>query len=322
MNHLSRAQILLLVAVIGIGIAILYVADEPEEKPIDVDSVRGRIQVSIETQGPEKAYLLFKESIAMEDPDTQHNTTHILGESLYDVVGRSGLSVCDTSFNFGCYHGFFTRAVVREGLSIVSSLDEVCQSSSAPSICQHGLGHGILEYLGYSKLTEALETCTRTYQPDPLAGCTSGVFMEYNVPLVVEGEQYSVVARPLVNEDEPYSPCTEIAAEFQQSCYHELPQWWNQVFEGDFARMGVACDTSKYEEICFSGVGNIAGSNGDYSVEKTIAICDTMPSSSGRSLCLVSAGGAFVSNIGDRDGARGLCNALPVSEQETCLSSI
>lgn len=286
--------------------------------------LRDEIRKSIQEFGPTVAYADFKRFVQQKDLDAQHNAAHIFGESLYETHEREGVATCDSELNFGCYHGFFTAAVKTEGLAIVTALDDVCQSSLVPSACQHGLGHGILEYLGHKKLTEALLVCGQTTQPDPIAGCTSGVFMEYNVPLIIEGDTYSTAARPLGNPEQPYGPCMDVDEVYRTSCFHELPQWWHQVYNGSYERMGELCDAvsdPKQRRSCFAGVGNITGNVANYDVNEAIQLCMKVPKR-GRDTCLISAAWSFTIGVESIKDVSGMCEAVSESLRETCIHSL
>jgi hypothetical protein len=267
----------------------------------------------------------MKASVLSKTHDEQHNAAHLFGESLYATNGVDGIRTCDTDFNFGCYHGFFTQAVSGEGLSLVSALDAACQTSERPSACQHGIGHGIMEYVGHSNLPRALEACSLTHQPDPIAGCTSGVFMDYNIRLIVEGNTFSVSTRPLGDPELPFAPCTEVKDKFKKSCYHELPQWWYQVYAGNVKRIGELCErieNQTYRAICFSGVGNIVGSVANYETAHVKELCALMPTHAVSS-CISNAAWSFSANIDSKDDARELCeNVISEEERDDCLKHI
>lgn len=290
---------------------------------VSASVVRGEMMDTLRSEGASMAYERFKKKYRNAEFDLQHNAAHIFGESAHEVLGIDGVRVCDSEFNFGCYHGFFTRAVSSDGLSVVKTLDEACVAAVQPSACRHGIGHGILEYLGHTRLTDALAACKETTQPDPLAGCTSGVFMEYNVPLAVnDAGVFSLQTRPLLNPEEPYHPCTEVSAEFRLSCYHELPQWWMQVYRADFKAMGAYCVASAEKELsdaCLAGLGNIVASFAKYEAEQSTALCRLMPDEASRRICTVNAAWSFGTDVDSQEKALALCASLPTEDREECL---
>ena len=71
---------------------------------------------AIKEVGAEEAYKRFIES-ASKDRVSAHQQAHAFGEALYNQLGIDGLKVCDSSFEFGCYHSFFGTAVEKEGIT-------------------------------------------------------------------------------------------------------------------------------------------------------------------------------------------------------------
>lgn len=251
-------------------------------------------QSRIDTVGSEQAYEEYKEEYTPRSFKIQHITAHLIGELLYENEGIKGLVICDEAFAFGCYHSFFGRAISENGVGIVSELDRACleKYGAIGTGCQHGIGHGILEYMGHNKLVAALETCEMTTQANPLFGCTSGVFMEYNIPVIIsEKEIYADIREPV--KGNLYAPCNTIAPErFKRSCYFELVEWWSHVLNKDFQEIGRMCERvpgESYREGCYLNIGNIGVSSNDYNLENIINICKKMPHSEGKTLCRIGA---------------------------------
>lgn len=297
------------------------------QKPKDsVSSTRANIDALIKRQGPSQAYADMKKIYASYTPDEQHALSHIFGEELYSTEGLEGVRICDSMYNFGCYHGFLTKAVGERGVSVVPILDKECMKEmSEASSCQHGLGHGLMEFYGKNHLTDALNACAMsTTQPDPVAGCTSGVFMEYNVPLSETGVKGIRTSQPRsLDTKNVYAPCDTVPLQFRESCYHQLPQWWYQVLERDIARMGVLCRAiiiPVLQDRCIQGIGNIAASSADYDVLKTKELCDTLPDQKARYTCIVVASWTFKTNLNDSDKAHALCELLPENVRSKCPS--
>lgn len=283
----------------------------------------GAFVALIRAKGGAVAYRSFVDTYATKQLDVQHNAAHIFGQALFEVEGVRGVANCTQEFNFGCYHGFMSRAIALEGLSVVEKLDRVCSSDTmAPLACQHGIGHGIMEFMGHTKLLKALEACALTHQQDPIAGCTSGVFMEYNVPLVVrESGALSVEARPLTDSNNPFDVCLTIPSQYQLSCYHELPQWWGQVFTTDMGVMGRECSLVTEESLrsaCFAGIANIIPSQAGYRAQTIVTMCTTMPSKSLQQKCLIEASWGLVKNFNLVQEADEVCRHVPEALQYRC----
>ncbi|KND48245.1 MAG: hypothetical protein AB199_04425 [Parcubacteria bacterium C7867-004] len=288
----------------------------------DISQARAGMERTIALHGAKRSYAAFKKAFQGISFNQQHTAAHLFGESMYDKAGMKAVGVCDADFNFGCYHGFLTRAISTEGLAIIEKLDSACKESDVVSACQHGLGHGILEYLGHEKLTDALVACKQTDQPDPIAGCTSGVFMEYNVPLVVgEDGQWSTDARVFDAKEGDYAPCPLLAPEYRQGCYYALPQWWKQVRGDDFALLGTLCTgipDGREENACILGTGSLAAPSANYQVSGIIELCGKMPNDDIRSRCLVSAAGALNATTHSKEDIRFVCDEVNAEHRSDC----
>lgn len=209
----------------------------------------------ITRKGPADAYREFVEKNNVKNPQLQHFSAHVIGEVLYRQTGIDGIAFCGSEFSFGCYHGFATLAIAEGGEDALKELDAACEKTFGPlSGCQHGLGHGVLEYVGYQHLDNALSMCrSSVYQPVPLLGCTSGVFMEYLTPLAGIAEGLEPEARDF-NPGDPYAPCPSVQEVYRASCYFELGQWLRQTKDLDYGAVcgGLSETDRKY---CFLGLG-------------------------------------------------------------------
>jgi hypothetical protein len=242
-----------------------------------------------ETLGIEKAYQSFISDYADKEFSIQHPAMHEVGRALYQVAGLPGFGVCDASFAFGCYHSFLAQAIAENGLSIVPDLAEACRKkygAGNETGCTHGIGHGVVEYLGSNNLAEALELCSKTGQTNPLFGCTSGAFMEYNQPTTFEGGvAYSNLRKP---GDDLLAPCDSLSTEdWRSSCFFEIPLWWKGTIKDD-VKIGNLClkaEGARERESCFMGWGTIVAENSSYSVEKAGSICGLIKDVKGASEC-------------------------------------
>ncbi len=322
MNAMTKQELLWAAASVLLILCLFVVGHKPAPSaPLSIPELREGIDVSIHTLGPERAYSAFKKEYQGEDANTLHTYAHLFGEELYAIGGLSGVAACDSDFSFGCFHGFFTKAVAAEGLDVVPRLDDACRDTSAERHlpCQHGIGHGILEYVGHASAIPALEACRRIPNLDPIGGCASGVFMEYNVPAVLtEDGMFEVEPRPL-DSAAPYDLCPSLSQDFQRSCFHELPQWWEEVYGMDFERLGQLCSVIPDEEnryACVSGLGSVIAITTVFDVSKTAAACDALSDSV--AACRVSAAWAVHNNNGNQEGARVLCEPLTFEEKQLC----
>ncbi len=270
---------------------------------------------SIKRDGPDRAYAQLKSQYAQEPHGKRHEMTHLFGEVLFQTLGVNGIGTCDAENEFGCYHGFLSKAVRAEGIGIIHDLDLACIKNSGPRehACQHGIGHGILEYLGRDRLVEALDLCAELSWKEDIGGCGGGVFMEYNLPTVLTADGVETGVRPQVGNN-IYEPCDSIPSQYRMNCLFTIVQWWGRQFDHDFTTLGTLClRLPKPQEIttCFEGIGQIAAPTNNYNVEKTIAACARMPTTEGVYLCRKQASWSTWSSMPDRENAARICDGLP-----------
>lgn len=290
----------------------------------DLAGERERLSRRFDEVGGVRMYVELKGKYGASSFDVQHTIAHVFGEMLYEKMGIEGVSVCDGSFAFGCYHSFFGKAISEKGMAVVRDLDQACIRKNGPlgTGCQHGIGHGLLEYTGPGGLVKALNGCALTTQVKELFGCTSGIFMEYNLPALVSGVSSSMQLREF-DAVKPYDPCnTLIPNRFRKSCYYELAQWWDKVFHGDYKKIGMLCagvDSTQYREVCFIGLGNMAAPSKQYNVAQTIEICKQMPDQESETLCRAGASWSFFAAPEKRALAATVCEGIEPQRQNYCI---
>ena len=279
----------------------------------------------IEKTGAPEAYKEFKRVLFSEDFNRRHLLSHLFGEILYEKTGLGGISICDNELgDFGCYHGFVLTAISLRGISAADDLNKFCSSKHKEKYlrpeCQHGLGHGILEYLGRDKLTDALNVCAN-FSGDHI-GCLMGVFMEYNVTTNIKPDDVVNLTRKLKPED-PYAPCNAVRDDFREACWRVLPQWWDVVLEKDYRKMGLLCeqvDGNEGRNACFRGIGNVAAHSSNFNPEETIKKCQAMPKSTEKIFCRSVTFQEFYSLPEYRKLAPILCQGLEKDKQGACIT--
>lgn len=306
--------IFLMIILIG-GFFIIYKSGNSFSLTKNRGLISGDLSRRIGEIGAEKAYQEFKKKYADKAFGVQHQAAHDAGRTLYDKVGTSGFSICDSSFAFGCYHALLGRAIADRGVGIIPDLASACRLryGSNDTGCKHGIGHGIMEFLGRKKLLQALELCKETGQTHPLFGCTSGVFMEYNNATIFRGGQAYPDIRP-VNFKNLHEPCDSLISEdFRSSCYFEIGLWWKTVLGNDYSRVGNLCvevDGSKERESCFRGWGTVVAENIDYNPSRAREVCNFIKDKFGAANCIAGAAMRFNSDGKHMDEGRELCEII------------
>jgi hypothetical protein len=195
-------------------------------------------------------------------------------------------------------------------MQLADACRENLKSDSLAASCEHGIGHGVLEYFGHENLVRALEGC-RKIAKNPQSGCYKGVFMEYNVPSVLEGGKNNRIR--YFDESNPFDPCYLLENEFRYACYFQLPQWWEKVMNEDYGRIGVLCNEvsdAELKDACYKGVGNVAAPSSEYNVAETLKKCKSITHKRGEVLCRIIAARGFLALEEHRSKAENLCLGL------------
>lgn len=275
----------------------------------------------IQTLGGRRAYELLQQEFDATNHGKRHNMAHLFGELLYKVEGLDGITVCDTRYEYGCYHGFLTRAIIQEGIDVIYELDKICVDTFGAQnhTCQHGMGHGVLLAVGRDKLAEALDICmTLTWQGET-GGCRGGVFMEYDLPFMEGNDGFYTSVRPM--GDDPFEPCFSLPLQHKFGCLVTHGQWWDAVYEHDFAYMGTLCNQLTDQEerdYCFEGVGQIIAPGSNYDPENMRTLCQLMPDEKTRMDCIVKAAWSTTSNEKVRPLSLEVCDGLPEEYASKC----
>lgn len=315
--------VLLLAILIFFRTWIISLDVQTDEGKTEIHLLKEATMKQIELLGAEEAYQVFKETVPVRGI-SDHTQAHVFGEALYEIEGFRGVHVCDSAFAFGCYHSFFGIAIHEQGVGALSLFDEVCRSTygKAYEPCQHGIGHGVLAYTGYDALESALELC-EIVSSNPTGGCSSGVFMEYNFRTMGAVEGGDVMRD--VGED-IYAPCNSLSEEYQQSCYLEQVQWWEELFDFDYEKLGGLCNAlpvgSLNFEACFHGIGNYLAAYAGLDPVHITSLCALMPDRDTVALCHEGASWLVRGDGSGIDEARRVCEKLPQPEEAFCSAKL
>ncbi len=324
--------------IIGIGLLViavvfgaLYAASSRSDSlsrvfaggDLSPGKLRGAFMATIQRDGPAETYTRLKVLLAGIDAPQQHSIAHIFGNVLYKTNGLSGLTVCDASFGFGCYHSFFGAAISEKGESIVTELDRICVSAYGPMGlgCPHGIGHGLGAYFGPDRIDEQLALCSTLSWKGKYLGCQGGVFMEYNTPTESQSDTATTSVRPF-DPDRPYGICQQIDDTFQPACFLELSGWWEQAMGRDYARIGALCrhvQGRNNRDSCFLGIGYAVAQSTWYDLQQTRDACAAAGDADEEMLCTAGAAWSFFANPAVRGQAADVCQRLANDMRADCV---
>lgn len=197
-GHFLRA-IAVLILLVGVFFASEYLFPQSELLP-EASTLAGtawdsdRYKSYFTNLAQEKG-ALYAFNVLGQAPLPPHIETHALGHAigyvLYEQQGPTGMRYCTHDFTNACAHSVLIQTFIENGAQALSDIANVCKeipggAASYPT-CFHGVGHGILAYLGYdyenavSRCTE-VEDAVRASDPNGASGisgqCVGGATME------------------------------------------------------------------------------------------------------------------------------------------------
>lgn len=280
----------------------------------------------LDKEGAEVTYRQFKAETSKVNYNHQHTLAHIFGNILFNKLGINAIKVCDDSFSDGCYHSVITRVIAADGVGIVPKIDEIClkKDTIAAVSCQHGIGHGLVVFLGYTKekFEKALQLCDTTKNLGLYPSCEIGAFMEYNTPIdSISGIARIDIARKL-DINNPDKLCQEIGNKYQKICNATISYWWYMVLRDDFKKIGSLCQgitNIGNRRICFYGIG-ITLATVSYNVSDIKTRCKLLIGDQSEALCLTGAAFGVKSALVNLQ-AESICEDLKDSLKKNCIEN-
>jgi hypothetical protein len=219
---------------------------------------------------------------------------HDVGYVFYDQKGIAGLPLCVHSIGDACIHALVTEEFLHEGTGALSKMSDFCMTFPKDSVtyanCFHGMGHGILAFLGYDygkAVPECLQVYDRVLSQDQSAiakdvwgECVGGLTME-----MFQGkhdpaawQKMKLVYTP---SSDPLAPCDAsfMPKEVLMSCYLYI--------NGRLASLAGA-----------SADGNFSR---DAVYAKALSYCAAVPDLDGRRACYGGVGVTFLFAVTDSD---------------------
>lgn len=243
-----------------------------------------------------------------------HDLAHFTGGLIFKAKGLLGLTICDTTFAFGCYHGFAETAFA-DSLKPLLEVAQACTTlgplNSGPwASCIHGIGHGVATYFDSADLEEALNACN---QISPGATyCHDGVLMEF-----------SFSAPPnFYRADNPLFPCTDLPVQYHNACGRNQPHVMQRRFNMNHVAIGSSCLSAPpaIAEACIDSLGFAAANESRGHAEAVLQQCGELPTPAARARCVGAGAGEliFQNFPGWQTAAPSACNTLPAEFKSAC----
>lgn len=247
-----------------------------------------------------------------------HDAAHFVGSLIYKDKGIDGLTICDASFAFGCFHGF-TEAAFVENLTPLVPVAAACetigpQMSGPWASCIHGIGHGVATFFNASDLTAALAECDKLEAASPY--CHDGVLMEFSLS----------APDSFYQQENPLFPCTKLSPRYQQACARNQPQVMQRRFHMDLPAIASACLTAPaaITDPCIDAIGFAIAHESQGNPHAILARCGQLPSLLTHAKCVTAGAGELVfQNFPNwQAAAPTACNMLPPDFQTPCHARV
>ena len=268
----------------------------------------------IRNVGALKGYEILKSYYVNNEPDA-HDFAHIIGQVAFEKQDIGGFKVCDSLYNYGCYHGFMQVYLTKYGISAVKNMENSCTALGnihAPS-CLHGIGHGLMMEANYD-LSRSLTNCEILLQ-NSKTYCVDGVFMERIVGSMLTENQ-----KIKTTEENILEPCRSIDKKYQRECWRNQVSVWFAYFGNDSTKVGAYCASlnNEYWEICFETIGliNVQNFGGNYDL--LYGQCQIV-NQDAASYCLIGEMKELLFEGKSTDVAYNLCNYTSIAQKQKCF---
>jgi hypothetical protein len=277
-----------------------------------LDSVSGKIGIIEIRDFIKKAY--------PNEPNSEHELTHKLGELAVKKEGIDGFGLCDSLLQFGCFHGAALAAVRINGNSpnLIRELLEACKKNSkAPGSCFHGLGHAIIMIKQYDLMASYRE-CENILTGNDSYWCQDGASMEN-----MSRSMAPAGLGKYGSEDDIYYPCNSIPKKYENVCVRNHVGYLYRMWGLDLVRAITFCKSSIFAEDtikeCIHILGSIIASDYVDNSENLIKKCQL--AGTYQNSCI---DGAVTSHSMARlfDHAGKLCDTLKAPDYDACHRKI
>lgn len=271
-------------------------------------------------KNPEETWKYLKRTFFVDGQviGNPHELAHIIGNEIYRQYGLEGITSCDRTFGFGCYHGVTEKMLLELGRDSVPEVERQCIEIFPPSKtrnytgCVHGMGHGLLTWEGLD-VRSALQDCDMLsieYRPF----CYDGVFMEYSF------------TAPDAYLKNPWQHCDSLPSKYHFNCARYQGPLFMQNFGRNFTLSGKLCfnaSSVKLRDTCIKSLGHYAAQRATGNLNKIEDICKLIEKDEGKYLCKIGASedAIFQQYKNWWELSSKLCAQLPQKWKNRCIDS-
>jgi hypothetical protein len=242
-------------------------------RSLDIGKMRKTLVRIIQVQPFSSVNRTLHRIYPVEGPDT-HSVGHILGEEAYKKYAEQAFGLCDTIFNYGCYHGVVDMAIRVHGPdeSLIKKLYESCERTMVDSgPCIHPLGHAATIIAQYNIL-RAFDICDEVYPDSKVAfSCWQGAMMEY-----INRASLAAPNEPYGDPNDLYYPCSTFHQKYMAACVSSHVSYVSLALAKDYKKILDYCHSYQDFEVqsrCIDAVGTLMGQEYFSKPELIIDIC-------------------------------------------------
>jgi plastocyanin len=272
---------------------------------------------------PQKAWKYVKQAFIVDGNvvSNAHTFAHLVGNEIYRTSGLAGITTCDDSFAYGCYHGVTEAMLLAVGMEQVPDIEKNCLStlknehSENYTGCIHGIGHGLLSWSGL-QMTKALAGCD-LLQEQYRGYCYDGVFMEH-----AEASPKNVF-----DKDHPWQLCDGLEERYRYNCARYQSLIFTNAFGWSFGTSADVCsqaDDRRIREACLSTIGYMVAQQEQTNIDNIKTRCNELYKEEGYAVCIMSAADEirFQRYEHSEHVAASLCESLSSPWRENCGHSV
>lgn len=249
-----------------------------------------------------------------------HEFAHTIGNAIYKQIGLDGITNCDPTFSYGCYHGVTEDLLKIKGAGAVLETQKKCLEIYPSEVnnlytgCIHGMGHGLLtwEELNVSRALNDCDLLDKQYRNY----CYDGVFMENG--FLKPNQEF--------NSESFWNFCTELDDSYQYNCGRYQTQILFGVFGNDFKGIGRECSNAPndvFKTTCSESIGYFISQKTNGRVGEVMNLCREISYDQVRNYCIIAAAkeAIFQEYQNWQENSLALCQILSSDWKSRCLES-
>ena len=279
---------------------------------------------TLSKKNPKTAWIYLKKALVQNNEivGNGHEFSHIVGREFFKKYGYEGVTLCDNTFSYGCYHGTIIEALLLYGKASIPLIERQCvktvrdKGGESTRECTHGLGHGLITMHNFN-LPQALSDCDLLTSLSRNS-CYLGVFMEYSFS----------TAPTRISLKNPWRFCTDLPVRYKAACANYLPHTLlAQNYDLDLPHLGKLCMNTSDQALwrpCISYVGALAAVTSLGEKSAILKECNQIRVQEGRIECIQSAAMrvTYEKYANWPENSKNLCNELPEEFVKSCMDKI